>query len=473
MKCFFSVLLFICSQHVLFTGVEAQSTTASNVYCNNPCYLGWDAQTTNALNIKTAGTTRMTILGTNGHIGIGTSSPGRLLEIRDGSGGPQLRLAYGTPYADIKLTSAGNLALLPSDGSNDGNIGIGLSNPDGRLHSEYAYVSGTTPLINGKFIVAGNAANGTQIEAVRGTCTAQAGTATCTNFGGKFAASNASTNIGVGGFIGGSSSSSSTSSGVYGDAGGQGSTLFWAGYFNGQIFCTTGAWNSSDEIFKTGKEEVSNTLALIKQMTPYTYYFDTVQFKFMNFPSAKQYGLVAEELSEIVPDLVRSVTSPLIYDDEGTVISDSLTFKAINYTELIPILIGGVQELAQKVSELQSQLDACCQGTGNRDVEELKDEGSGKGEIVELHDYIVLQQNVPNPFAEQTGIEFFVPSSVDKAEIIFYDASGHMINSKIITARGAGKIVVYGQDLSDGAYSYSLFADTKLIQSMKMVKSKN
>lgn len=473
MKESFTVFIFIVAQCSFFANVSAQSTTSSNVYCNNPCYLGWDAQTTNPLNIKTAGATRMTILGTNGNIGIGTTSPGRLLDIKDNSGSPQLRLTYGTPYADIKLTSSGNLALLPSDGSNDGNVGIGLSSPDGRLHSEYAYVNGTTPLINGKFIVSGNAANGTQIESVRGTCTAQAGTATCTNMGGKFSASNASTNIGVGGFTGGTTSSTSTSYAVYGDAGGQNSQLYWAGYFNGQTFCTTGSWNSSDEIFKTGKEEVSNTLALIKQMAPYTYYFDTIQFKFMNFPSAKQYGLLAEDLSEIVPDLVRSVTSPLIYDDDGTVLSDSMTFKAVNYTELIPILIGGVQELAQQVSELQSQLDVCCQGTGNRGVEELKDEGSGKSEIVELHDYIVLQQNVPNPFAEQTVIEFFVPSSVGKAEIIFYDASGHMINSKIITSRGGGKIVVYGQDLSDGAYSYSLFADAKLIQTMKMVKNRN
>ena len=50
---------------------------------------------------------------------------------------------------------------------------------------------------------------------------------------------------------------------------------------------------------------------------------------------------------------------------------------------------------------------------------------------VELTDgeSIILEQNVPNPFAEQTTISYTVPASVQKAQIHFYNQSGKLINT--------------------------------------------
>lgn len=84
---------------------------------------------------------------------------------------------------------------------------------------------------------------------------------------------------------------------------------------------------------------------------------------------------------------------------------------------------------------------------------------------------IVLNQNVPNPFAEKTVITYTIPQSVQEAQIVFYDATGSLIKTIDIRERGNGQINVYAQDLSSGTYTYSLVADGKVVATKRMVKA--
>ena len=61
-----------------------------------------------------------------------------------------------------------------------------------------------------------------------------------------------------------------------------------------------------------------------------------------------------------------------------------------------------------------------------------------------------MDQNVPNPFAEQTSITYNVPTNVRKAQIIFYNALGQIIQAVDIKTRGKGKVNVFASDLSSG-----------------------
>ncbi len=85
-------------------------------------------------------------------------------------------------------------------------------------------------------------------------------------------------------------------------------------------------------------------------------------------------------------------------------------------------------------------------------------------------DAIILNQNVPNPFAEQTTITYNVPASVGKAQIIFFNNLGQIIQTVDIKTRGKGKVNVFASDLSSGLYNYTLVADGKVIDSKKMVR---
>jgi len=81
-----------------------------------------------------------------------------------------------------------------------------------------------------------------------------------------------------------------------------------------------------------------------------------------------------------------------------------------------------------------------------------------------------LEQNVPNPFAEQTTINYFLPDNISKAQILFYNAQGKLIQSVDLNERGKGQLNVFASDLSNGIYTYTLVADGKIFETKKMLK---
>ena len=84
---------------------------------------------------------------------------------------------------------------------------------------------------------------------------------------------------------------------------------------------------------------------------------------------------------------------------------------------------------------------------------------------------IVLEQNAPNPFADQTSISYFVPENISNAQIVFTDMFGTAIKTVDIKT-GYGVMTVFASNLSSGQYSYSLVVDGKVIETKKMVKQK-
>jgi hypothetical protein len=91
---------------------------------------------------------------------------------------------------------------------------------------------------------------------------------------------------------------------------------------------------------------------------------------------------------------------------------------------------------------------------------------------VVLRNTVILNQNSPNPFAEQTTITYVIPEDAGFAQIIFYSSNGRILKTVDIEEKGEGQLNVYASDLSNGLYTYSLIVDGKLIDTKKMLKSK-
>ena len=83
-----------------------------------------------------------------------------------------------------------------------------------------------------------------------------------------------------------------------------------------------------------------------------------------------------------------------------------------------------------------------------------------------------MNQNDPNPFAEETDITYFLPETVGNATIMFYDNTGVIIKSVELQSKGNGTLDLYASDLSSGMYTYALIVDGKMIDSKKMMKTK-
>ncbi len=281
----------------------------------------------------------------------------------------------------------------------------------------------------------------------------------------------------------------------------------------------TGSINASSDIWATG--------SYIGSDQPKSYYFDTLNFngegKF-NFSPKKQYGFIAQEIETILPNLVSVATKPAIVDTSGNVLKPSYEYRALNYIGFIPILTKGIQELQQKndslltklstdeatnnslqeqVSELtanntslqnqvsqlttnvttmQEQLNQllsavnnCCSATRSMQIGSTDSESQTIQQMdVKLQDLksLVLQQNVPNPFKEKTTISYVLPETFIKAQLLFYNSQGKLIQSVELTGRGEGQLNVFADDLTNGIYSYSLVIDGQIIATKKMIKSK-
>ena len=264
-----------------------------------------------------------------------------------------------------------------------------------------------------------------------------------------------------------------------------------AGYFDGDVMAVGGYYVVSDEILKENIEQIQSASETLGQLRPVDYDMRYEQYSNMSLQQTRQLGLIAQEVEQVLPDIVGDIVHPAKYDSLGNEISPAMELKGVNYIQLIPLLIAGFQEhevqlaqqdslnekLSNDVQSLMEKLEAmeaCLRevnlcGTQKNATQESE---PTFGQAVELKNRsaIILEQNLPNPFAEQTTIAYTIPEEVMKAELVFYDMQGRIINQVQLTERGQGKLTVYGENLRNGVYTYSLIADGKLIATKKMVK---
>ncbi len=300
---------------------------------------------------------------------------------------------------------------------------------------------------------------GTNTSAINFGINTGVNTPASVNYGGYFAAAGATNNYGVYG-------QAPNSGGISGPN--------YAGYFDGDLVYTGTFGMASDATLKTNIDTLQDAIVIINQLKPKQFNFDKAGHPSMSFPSGLQYGLIAQDVETVLPNLVNNNVHPAKLDTLGNVVVPPVNFKSVEYEQLIPFLIKGIQQQQAQIKKqdslitaLSNQINTCCANTTSRNtnttIDQLDIELSDK-------DAIVLNQNVPNPFAEQTTITFNVPASVVKAQLIFYNSNGQVIQTVDIKTRGKGKVNVFAADLSTGLYHYTLVADGKVADSKKMVR---
>lgn len=144
--------------------------------------------------------------------------------------------------------------------------------------------------------------------------------------------------------------------GIYGTTNAGGTGTKYAGYFAGDVYCT-GSYLPSDAMLKSDVEPLTESLEVIGSLKPSSYQYRTSEFQDMNLPEGTQYGFVVQDVESLLPGLVKAAVQP-----DDTKSGNDLHFKALNYTGLIPVLVGAIQEqqaqidqLLQRISELESR----------------------------------------------------------------------------------------------------------------------
>jgi hypothetical protein len=251
-----------------------------------------------------------------------------------------------------------------------------------------------------------------------------------------------------------------------------------AGYFNGALYTTLGPYNTSDAMLKTNIDTLHGYDAynILNDINVYSYEFDTAvgNTHNMNLAGGTHYGVLAQELEQILPSVVKNFTSPAKMDTSGNFVGQNFPFKAVNYTELIPILIAGYKNQQRQIDTLIQRLNICCPLPAPRNGNQ--EQGNGMTVELENSKAIILNQNDPNPFAENTTITWNIPEQELKGQtlnamVLFYDNNGTVLNTVKVNATGEGSLLVYGNKLNSGIYTYSLVVNGKTISTKRMVKT--
>lgn len=143
----------------------------------------------------------------------------------------------------------------------------------------------------------------------------------------------------------------------------------YAGYFEGNVAYTGTLTQVSDEKLKENIQPLDSVLAKVMNIKARSYNFkkDAPEYKSMNLAEGKRYGLVAQELEEVFPELVSDEVFIQNDDaqpdpmDEGAAPPEQaepekINYKSINYIELIPILVQAIQEQQDEIEQLKAKL---------------------------------------------------------------------------------------------------------------------
>lgn len=248
--------------------------------------------------------------------------------------------------------------------------------------------------------------------------------------------------------------------------------------------------NPSDAAIKTNVQSLNNVAHQLQQLQPVSFQYTNTAIPQLNLSAGNHYGLIAQQVEQVLPNLVQNTQVAPVYDSLGQVIHPAATVKSVNYVEIIPLLIQAFQEQQQKIAQQDSLLQSmqqqlqllagmitnCCNAaqpmqiqSNNPSMPSIHHEYSLEVRLCN-EDMVVLNQNAPNPFKEKTTITWYLPERIQRAQLVFTNNLGQVIKMVDIRENGHAKLVVYADDLSSGLYNYSLIVDGQIIETQRMTK---
>jgi hypothetical protein len=272
------------------------------------------------------------------------------------------------------------------------------------------------------------------------------------------------------------------------------------------------AWSfPSDSRFKTNVTEDVRGLEFINRLRPVNYNFKTdefEQFLMKNMPdsiktlrmqgvdyaasmSIIHTGFIAQEVEQA------AITSGYIFDGIHTPVNDDDNYS-LAYSQFVVPLVKAVQELSKitdslnanishqdsindllqsQINQLTNMINICCSNIHDTSKQAIISNENTHLQnqttvnvVLNNSKTIILDQNIPNPFAEHTVINYFLPENIGKAQMLFYNSEGKLIQSVDLLSKGKGSLNVLANDLSNGIYTYSLVIDGNVIETKKMMK---
>ena len=244
--------------------------------------------------------------------------------------------------------------------------------------------------------------------------------------------------------------------GVYGNASGTGTA--YAVFANGDMAYTGTLTDVSDEKLKRNIEDFDG-LETILQLRPRTYEFRNDEYAHMNLKEGKQYGFIAQELREVIPEMVTENQHPHIVEQDSGLTTELTDYLGVRPILLLPILTRAVQEEHEIVEDQGTRirhLEQENQALRNRlaeletQMEQVLGQQSGGDSDPVVLTAARLDQNFPNPYDQETAIGLFIPESVQRAELRIINVEGRVMRTIVIGDRGETRQVLEAKGVTGG-----------------------
>lgn len=226
---------------------------------------------------------------------------------------------------------------------------------------------------------------------------------------------------------------------------------FWTSASGHNVLKAQQFYTTSDRTLKENITPLKSALDIILQLKTYTYNWKE---DVINGKDKLNYGFIAQEIKEILPNIV----------------SESQGLLSLEYDAIIPFLVKAMQ---QQNKLMQSK---------NTEIEKLKEDisdikkllfkvGSHAGmdlTFEKLNETAILYQNQPNPFNENTVIKYELPEIYNSASIMIFDMTGVLLQTHNLTEQ-TGEITISANNLNPGMYMYSLIVDNIEVDTKRMI----
>lgn len=259
---------------------------------------------------------------------------------------------------------------------------------------------------------------------------------------------------------------------------------YYAGVFYGHVYTSAG-YVTSDGNLKKNIQEFSDAMEIIKKLQPKHYEFKTdAKYAPLHLSPGAHFGLIAQDLEKVLPGLVHESNMNVPIDDAAPVLqpeaidgkdpnaypvsklsrkTENFTIKAVNYQELIPIMVKAMQEQQQQIEDLKKKAD---------EVDELKQELADLKAVVTGNRTNIktayLEQNSPNPVNGNTIIRYHLPESTQSAVLNITNAQGQLMKTMTLNI-GSGQARINTNAFAAGTYNYTLTVNGKPADTRRMV----
>jgi hypothetical protein len=240
-----------------------------------------------------------------------------------------------------------------------------------------------------------------------------------------------------------------------------------------------GTWATlSDKRVKSDVRPFTDGLKQVLQIKPVFFHY-TKESGYD--PNREHVGIIAQEMQKIAPYTVEEVKVRVESDDKVVKLPDNVL--KYDGTAVTYMLINAIQEQHamieerdERIEDLEARLQKIEQMlAGNNVTITNPTNGQAVTNItLEGSDAAMLKQNAPNPFSENTTIEYVLPKSFGSAYIQISNVQGAVLRKVALPQEGgAGTLNIKAKELPAGEYVYSLVVDGKMMDTKKMVLATN